>query len=356
VNTDRSITDRMLVDVVAEAAGAPSAAVSISSRPPLGYQSNRLYDAWVGDRHLIVKEFLKPDEYHDAPLREFRALKLLAPLDIAPQPVYYRPFAGPPLGPIVIYEYMAGQMWDRHRPTAAELDQLAKLWLQINALPTESLWLSRGQERSLEEIEARFRTLFESYAAWVDAEYTPGRRAADLCLALQQRCRPPTQELRDHQPQLCFCRSDPRFANIIRRPDGRLGLVDWEDSGLRDPARDLADIVMHPNQEDLLSSAEWQAFMRPYLAVRGKVDPTLPRRMHLYLVLFALFWLTVMIQTGLGRARGGMTSAPTMAGWASHGMPINRRLRRYLARGMAWPETDFSSQEQALANVTFFPT
>jgi len=30
---------------------------------------------------------------------------------------------------------------------------------------------------------------------------------------------------------LCFCRSDARFANVIARPDGRLGLVDWEDSG-----------------------------------------------------------------------------------------------------------------------------
>jgi len=35
---------------------------------------------------------------------------------------------------------------------------------------------------------------------------------------------------------LCFCRSDARFANVIARPDGRLGLVDWEDSGLRDRA------------------------------------------------------------------------------------------------------------------------
>jgi aminoglycoside phosphotransferase (APT) family kinase protein len=341
----------MLVDIVTEATGSSPAAVSVSPRPSLGYQSNRLYDAWAGDRHLIVKEFLKPDEFHDAPLREFRALELLAPLDIAPQPVSYRPFAGPPLGPTVLYEYMAGQMWDRRRPTAAELAQLADLWLQINDLPTENLWLSRGQERSFEEIEAHFRTVFESYAAWVEAEFPPGREAADLCLALLQRCRPVAQELRDHRPQLCFCRSDPRFANVIRRPDGRLGLVDWEDSGLRDPARDLADIVTHPNQEDVISPQEWQAFLNPYLAVRGQVDPALSHRMRLYLAVFALFWLAVLIQTGLGRARQGQ-----LVGWASHSMPINHRLRRYLARGMAWPEADFSSQEQALASVTFFPT
>jgi hypothetical protein len=55
--------------------------------PPLAHHSNRLIDAWSGGQHLIVKEFLKPDEFDGAPAREYRALQLLAPLDIAPQPV-----------------------------------------------------------------------------------------------------------------------------------------------------------------------------------------------------------------------------------------------------------------------------
>jgi len=59
----------------------------------------------------------------------------------------------------------------------------------------------------------------------------------------------------------CFCRSDARFANVIARPDGRVGLVDWEDSGLRDPARELADLLHHPNQEDLIDAEGWQPFL-----------------------------------------------------------------------------------------------
>jgi thiamine kinase-like enzyme len=67
---------------------------------------------------------------------------------------------------------------------------------------------------------------------------------------------------------LVFCRSDPRCANVIARPDGRLGLGDWEDSGLRDPGREVADLLLHPNQEDLVAGPVWDAFLRPYQASR----------------------------------------------------------------------------------------
>ena len=74
------------------------------------------------------------------------------------------------------------------------------------------------------------------------------------------------QELSEARPQLAFGRSDSRFANIIARTGGRVGIVDWEDSGLIDPALDQADLMVHANQEDLLSAGEWEAFLRPYLA------------------------------------------------------------------------------------------
>jgi thiamine kinase-like enzyme len=48
---------------------------------------------------------------------------------------------------------------------------------------------------------------------------------------------------------------DPRFATVIQGPDGHLTLVDWEASGLLDPASDIACLLTHPNQEDLLTPA-----------------------------------------------------------------------------------------------------
>lgn len=97
--------------------------VQISLRPPLTFQSNRLFDVWVNGRHLIAKEFLKPEEEPDAPAREFGALQLLEPLNIAPRPVFY----DPEIAPVVVYEFMAGEMWDRKRPSPHELAQLAQL-------------------------------------------------------------------------------------------------------------------------------------------------------------------------------------------------------------------------------------
>jgi hypothetical protein len=241
-------------------------------------------------------------------------------------------------------------MWDRHRPTPAELNRLAELWLKMNAIPTGDLWLSRGHERSFDEIEARFRAAFETYAAWVEAEFTPGSRAADLCLTLVENRQAVARELAGDEPVLCFCRSDPRFANVIRRPDGRLGLVDWEDSGLRDPARDLADLVTHPNQEDLLAPDEWQPFLQPYLAARSRFDPNLPGRMQRYLALFPIFYLALLIEQGVRLADAGR-----LARWSVNEMSANERLRRYLARGLAWPQSDFSEQMDMLAEIIFFP-
>jgi aminoglycoside phosphotransferase (APT) family kinase protein len=336
---------------MARAMGLSPTAIWVSSRRPLDHQSNRLYDVWADGRHFILKEYLKPDEFREASAREFGALELLAPLEIAPQPVLRQPEPVPPLGPVVVYEFMDGEMWDRRRPTAADLAALADVWLRMHAVSQENLWMSRGYERSFAEIGAHWHARLQAYCAWVDAEFPKGRGAADLCLAALENCRAVARELAGRSPLLCFCRGDARFANVIARPDGRLGLVDWEDSGLRDPARDVADLLTHANQEDLLPTDEWQAFLQPYLTVRGAIDPQLRHRLHLYLALFPVFWLVLLIDLGMRLANAGH-----LANWTINGLPANQRLRRYLARALAWPEVTFTDQLAALQGLDFFPT
>lgn len=106
--------------LAARATGLSSADVELAVRRPLDHQSNRLYDVRAGERHLILKEYLKPQEFAEAPAREFRALELMAPLDIAPRPILIHAEPEPPLGPVVVYEYMEGDMWDHRRPTASD--------------------------------------------------------------------------------------------------------------------------------------------------------------------------------------------------------------------------------------------
>ncbi|MFN8496156.1 MAG: phosphotransferase [Caldilineaceae bacterium] len=342
---ERLISNHTTLTTIVQSALGEATAAEIALRPALEYQSNQLYDVWANERHYILKEFLKPDEQAVAPLREFRALERLAALDLAPQPVFYEPAQGP----VVIYEYMEGVMWDRRRPTAAELAQLAEVWLAFNALPTADLWMSRGYERSLHQAGAWFYRQLQTYAQWADAECKPARPAAALCLELLQTRQTVADELTNNTPVLCFCRADTRFANVIQRPDQRLGLIDWEDSGLRDPARDLADLMTHPNQEDLLTPTEWQAFLQPYLAERSQLDPGLVQRFQLYLAIFPIFWLALGCTQGMQRTR-----ARQLAGWTINGLPANVRLQRYLARLLAWPAVEFEQQLASLADLKFF--
>jgi len=333
----------VLRNVASKASGLPPAGLTILPRNPLEIQSNRLYDIHADHRHLIAKEYILPNELQEAPVREFKALQLLSSLDIAPQPVFFEPS----IAPIVVYEYMEGEMWDRRKPEGKDLANLAKSWLKIHSVPSD--WLSRGSERSLDEIEAGLRERIAEYTGWVTKEFEPGRRAAAICQELLDSRHKLVQELACLNSTLYFCRSDPRFANVIQRPDGRIGFVDWEDSGLRDPARELADILMHPNQEDLESWAEWKEFLEPYIAVQGKVDDSLVERMRIYLAIFPIFWLTNLMSRGIRLASVGK-----LDGWKVNGVPGNVRMRRFLARALAWPDMNYADQLDTLGEVKFF--
>jgi thiamine kinase-like enzyme len=308
-----------------------------------------LYDVWVGDHHWIAKEFLKPDEFETAPHHEFEALKLVSSLDIAPQPIYFQPQTAS-LPPVVIYEYIEGEMWDRHVPTAYELVQLAELWLKMHQVTRDDLWLSRGFERPVTEVSARFQVYFEGYANWAKENFLKGLDAVSTCLDLLHKHQPVIQEIEASKPVLCFCRADPRFANVIARPDGRIAFIDWEDSGLRDPARDLADLMCHANQEDLVTDDQWQPFLNAYLTERSKVDPAIAHRMQLYLAIFPLFWLAFLMNWGVKLAQSDQLS-----GWRVNELPANERLQRFLARSLAWPDWDISQQLNDVKDIQFFP-
>jgi hypothetical protein len=318
--------------------------LTVTLRKPLDFQSNCLYDIWAGEEHFIAKVYLKADEFESAPKREFQALTRLSSLDIAPQPIYY----DPSVAPVVIYRYMEGAMWGRRYVSPTALARLMDLWLKVHAVPAD--WYARGYERSLQEVEDEFRHHFRNYLDWTAHAFKPGKQAAETILNLLDSRAIVFQELADYTPVLLLCRSDPRFANVIQRPNGTLGMVDWEDSGLLDPARQLADFLTHPNQEDLIDWPGWQAFVVPYLDTLGAQDSTITRRMHLYLEIFPFFWMMILTKWGIQLA-----SARQLTGWNINGLPGNVRLRRYLARAISWPKFDYRNVLEDLEHIQFFP-
>jgi aminoglycoside phosphotransferase (APT) family kinase protein len=346
--------DKCLIERVARLADAPVSGVRIEPRAPLDHQSNRLYDAWKDGRHLIVKEYLKPDEFSTGPIHEHRALELLAPLDVAPQPVGIDPEHTAERGPIVVYDYLDGEMWGRKKPSESELRALADVWLTIDSLSPQVTWDARGTNHSVAARYARFSVRMQAFRAWAEAAFPAGTAAALRCLEELDRRWPEVRELDARGEQgmrRSFNPADTRFANVIRRPNGRLGLVDWEDGGLGDPAREVMGTISHPEQEDLLTPAEWQAFLEPYLAAMTARDALLSLRIERYAAISPMFWLSVVFQEGVRRAEEGR-----LAGWEVNALPANVRLRRYLAYALAWPEGDFARELDRLADLEFFPT
>jgi len=321
----------------------------ISLWQPIQQQSNRIYRIQFNDVQWIAKVFLKPAEFDDAPRREYDTMQLLLPLDIAPRPIHYEEHNGNQ-HPIVIYEFMQGDMWNRTTPTRANLQQLADLWIQMNQVSVENLWLSRGMERTGEQIAEEFVARFQNYADWTEIHFPEGRRAAMYLQDIAKKRLILFNDLFALEPPLCFSRADPRFANIIQRPNNCLGMIDWEDSGLRDVARDIADIIVHPNQEDLVSWEDWQAFLQPYFAERRKVDVDIERRVHLYQGVFPLFWLSGLVTYGIRQWK----SNHDLSRWNVNTMNPNHRLRRYLARAMAYPKMDFEDELKEIEGLQFF--
>lgn len=319
----------------------------IAYRVPSGYQSNRLHDVWVNGRHLIAKEYLKPDEFWDAPRRDFNCMQRLSELNIAPKPVFY----DPNLGPLIIYEYLEGEIWPRKRPSPQMLTQLAETWFILHGLPTTNLWLARSMEQPAQAVASQCEEIFQTYAAWTAVQFPPGQTCTTYCLSLLPKLFDAVEKLSRLKTTLCFCQSDTRFANILQRPSGRLALIDWEDGGLGDPALDLANFLVAPNEEDLLGLQEWEALLRPYLKNRHNRDPTFELRMQHYLTIISIFWLAFFLKAGMHKHQTN-----TLENWQIHSLQANYRLQRYLARALTVTGTDIQHQLAKISGLQFFPS
>ncbi len=318
----------------------------ITYRQPGGYQSNRLYDVWLNGRHLIAKEYLKPDEFLDAPRRDFNCMQRLADLNIAPKPVFY----DPNLGPLVIYAYLEGEIWPRKRPSPQMLAQLVETWLILHSLSTADLWLARSMEQAAQGVAMQCVEIFQTYAAWTAVQFPSGKACATHCLNLLPKLFDAVEQLSLLNPTLCFCQSDTRFANILQRPSGKLALIDWEDGGLGDPAFDLANFLVAPNEEDLLGMQEWEGLLRPYLKNHHKPDPTFELRMQHYLTIITIFWLALFLKGGMHKHQTN-----TLKNWQIHDLPANYRLQRYLTHAISQQNTNFQSQLAGFNDLQFFP-
>lgn len=317
--------------------------LSITPRPPAAFQSNALHDVRARNGHYIAKVYLKQREWDDAPHREFLGLKLVEALDIAPRVIAMK--AAPE--PVVLYEFLPGQAWDRRVPQPGDLDALLDLLLRMQALHSDHPRLAHRPNSALSHDYAR--AIFDRYVAWCDRRHPAGRATAALCQRAIEQAEPAFQDLAQERFVPRFTKPDMRFANVIARPDGRLALVDWEDSMLGDPAFDLADMLTAPNQEDLVPWRAWAPIWRRCFDAHRAADPRMAERAARHAQICAIYWLT-LVGKGMQLAEAGQPPH-----FDINSMLSEQRLRRFLARALAPEPAAFDDTLTALPETCFFP-
>jgi hypothetical protein len=86
--------------------------------------------------------------------------------------------------------------------------------------------------------------------------------------------------------------SDLGFHNALRAPDGRLMFLDFEYFGWDDPAKTLADVLLHPKME--LPPELQRRIAEGFDAIFGG-DPNWRRRLELLYPLFSLKWCMIVL-------------------------------------------------------------
>jgi hypothetical protein len=263
-----------------------------------GGRNSRVYrvaDA-AGETFALKHYFRHPGDPRDRLGAEQAALGFLWDHGVACVP---RPLGADPEAGLGLYEFIAGTR--PLDPTAAEVDQAAAFLVQLHRLG-----LQPGAERLLPASEARFSleavadnvrsrllalAAVPALAGFLDGELVPAWEAAlTRCMAGCRRLGLPFE--RELAPgERTLSPSDFGFHNALRR-DGRLVFLDFEYFGWDDPAKLVADLLLHPGMQ-------LPAGLRLRLAeglLAGFPDPAaLRRRVRLAYPLFGIKWCLIML-------------------------------------------------------------
>jgi hypothetical protein len=87
--------------------------------------------------------------------------------------------------------------------------------------------------------------------------------------------------------------SDFGFHNALRRPDGRLVFLDFEYFGWDDPAKMVADVILHPGMA--LDEAVRRRFLSGVIPFFCGRDPLFNRRFRFVLPVCALIWCLILL-------------------------------------------------------------
>jgi Phosphotransferase enzyme family len=234
---------------------------------------------------------------------EFRALQFLKGQglrDIA------TPLAADPSRGIAVYEFVAGRAVVSGDIGEPEIDRAIEFLRALKAVADSgkaehfppAAEASFSIDTILQNLDQRFRRLAGAsesqpvLAEWLSSELAPARKLAERrCLDL---CRDfgIATEGEISMPERTLSPSDFGFHNALRGEDGGLVFLDFEYFGWDDPAKTIADFLLHPGMQ--LSAALKQRFFSGVTAAFAAV-PKLRHRARAVYPLYALKWCAILL-------------------------------------------------------------
>jgi Phosphotransferase enzyme family len=272
------------------------------------------------DANVVVKFYRRdPGDARDRLASEFNGLRFLWQNDVRAIPY---PIASDRERYCAVYEYIAGVVPDARHVAAGDIDASVRFLSELKALrhKTGSAELPIASEAcfTLGEIAATLVGRVERLRAtdrtgdggalheWLDTVFGPLLgEALDWCRDAAARAGIGFDDAIAADSRT-ISPSDFGFHNAIRRPDGSLAFVDFEYFGWDDPAKTVADFVLHPGMpvaDDLK-----RRFAAAFLAAFSDV-PRLADRARIVYPMFGLKWCVILLNAFLPDWRAA-ASAP----------------------------------------------
>jgi aminoglycoside phosphotransferase (APT) family kinase protein len=247
-----------------------------------GGRNNLIYRANQSTATLAIK-FTVRDE-RDRAGREYAALSALrqAHLSIAPEPLMLDRTSYSQ--PVVVQTWLDGEVGPALPCNDVEWMLLLRHLIAVHRITAESVSVQLPpavvNASTVEGVKALVR---------LQLERLPTEELSARFLKLLRRFQAMSFPTWTY-PQHTLCHVDPNILNYIRRPHD-WAAVDWENSGLGDPAYDMADLMTHPAYMGVpLERWNWVTDRYAELIQDGAVAV----RIRTYYKMIAVWWVARM--------------------------------------------------------------
>jgi hypothetical protein len=267
--------------------------------------NNRVFQL-VGEEHRALLKFYAAPEAgrQDRLAQEYAALEFLAGLgfdEVA------RPIAADPKRHCAVYEWIDGTGVSPGHVGEAEVDELADFFVRLQEVRrrpgADALYEASASCFSpamiAEQVGARLDRLVGAISSGTDiAGFVADSlkpAAAQAVERLRAGCEAAKLSFAERLgPDRCaLSPSDFGVHNALRRPNGRLAFVDFEYFGWDDPAKAVADVMLHPGMS-LTEQLGHRYRARVERALR-RSDPSFPQRLDLFFPSMVVLWCLILL-------------------------------------------------------------